>query len=76
MKGLMLNNNYYRRLAVAVLLQAVIDASQGDLEAQEWLFSEGADWLKLIDIEADTEQIRKSTQTTVTRRDIQKMELR
>ena len=44
-------NNYiepYKRLVLAVYLQAIKDASNGSLEAQGWLMREGPTWLEWV----------------------------
>ena len=66
-------NEKYKRLALAVVLQAVIDASKGDKDAQHWLFTVGAEWLQLAGLEISQEQIKTATREPVSKRDIQKL---
>ena len=62
----------YHRLALAVVLQAVMDASKGDMDAQHWLYSVGAEWLLVVGLEVTHKQIRTATREPITKRGIQK----
>lgn len=41
----------FRRLASAVILQAMLDAKNGDLASRRWLKTEGRTWLDCMGIE-------------------------
>lgn len=56
-----LNPDYdIRGLLAAVVIQAVKDARQGDIEAVQWLESEGACWLGVLGFDTRQKIIEKA----------------
>jgi hypothetical protein len=53
----MINHSNYRQLALAVILKAVKDSCDGDDQAYEWLITTGIDWLYLVGVYINPDQI-------------------
>ncbi|HQF64155.1 MAG TPA: hypothetical protein PLT26_16780 [Anaerolineaceae bacterium] len=47
----------YKRLVMAMVIQALKDAGRGSQEAFQWLKEEAPDWLQLAGIEVYSEQL-------------------
>ena len=47
-----------RRLAAAALVRAFLDAQGGDVDAREWLLSDGAGWLEALGVAPSPEVVR------------------
>ena len=53
----MIDYDNYRQLALAVVLKAVKDSCNGDIQAHDWLMTTGLEWLHLIGVYIKPEQI-------------------
>ena len=47
----------YRRLVLAIVVQAIKDATSGDNEARDWFLSEGLHWMELCDINISLKKV-------------------
>ena len=64
----MLNDIDIRPLAAAVIIQAVKDARDGDIEARAWLLHDGLFWLEACGIDADQSFVLRGLNSPATRK--------
>jgi hypothetical protein len=55
----MMSNEGFNLLVIRVIEKAYKDARNGDVEAEDWLLSEGIDWAEIIGVLLDRKKIQK-----------------